>query len=156
MRGLRRLLIVPIVMVAACYRFVPTTPSDVTPPMEVRARLSDEGAERFGGPLNRDLRTIDGRLLRWDEDGAAVEIRTEMRREGFPPTTLTEVLELAPNDVTVIERRRLDAWQTGGLVAAIVGGTVAAVLGTRTVGGGQGEPEPPDEGEARIGFPIHE
>lgn len=151
--ALRALPILLMITVGACYRYVPATRSDVTPPLEVRARLSEEGMQDLGGRFSRAPERIDGRLVRWDDDGIALEITTEVRREGFPPTTLREVLELAPEHVAFIERQQVDAWQTGGVVAAILAGTVAAVLATRTVGGEQGDPEPPpEEPQAAIGL----
>ncbi|MGH7698954.1 MAG: hypothetical protein ACREMJ_00310 [Gemmatimonadales bacterium] len=150
----RSILIGLLIVATGCYQYVPVSPAEVAPEAEVRVRLSLGGVQRFRRPLVRDLEQLEGRLVRWDPDVLTVHVPTEVHTAGFPPTTSVEVIELASSDVGVVERKKLHTWRTVGLVAAIVGGTVAAVFGTRIVGGGQDDPEPPPDPRQSIRIPI--
>lgn len=157
MRSARALLILPLLApVGACYRYVPATPDEIAPQSEVRVELSAAGVQSFRRPLASDLQRIDGRLVRWDDGSVAVEVLTQTQAVGFAPTTSIELIELPADHVATVHRRRLDGWATAAFVAGVVGVAAAALLGTRTVGGGLEDPEPPPEGEAsiRIWLPL--
>src|SRR5687767_2639328 len=59
---MRRLLLVLVLLLAGCYRYVPYRPDEVTPGAEVRVHLSNDGARRVTETYPYVTGAIEGRL----------------------------------------------------------------------------------------------
>jgi hypothetical protein len=74
-------------------------------------------------------------MARWDDAQVAVTISTLVRRAGFPPTMITDTLDVARSLVAGIDVKVLDRKDTALMVAGVVGGAAALIFATRAFGG---------------------
>jgi uncharacterized protein YbjT (DUF2867 family) len=148
-------VVAALVLAGGCYRWVPTEQAAVPPGTQLRARLTDAGTAEIRTYFGPGLLTVEGPLVAWDRTGLSLLTETSVRRPGFPPTTMTDTIQLLPNHLAGVDMQELDGKRTAGLSAGLLGGVVLAILATRTLGGetdpGEGVDPPP---EATILFSI--
>lgn len=135
---------------AGCYRYVPYVPAPggaAAPGTQLRARLTEAGQNEVRGFFGADMESVDGPLVRWNEDGVSLLIRSQIQRQGFPPTSFTDTLHLPSRHLESVEIRQLDRWRTAGVAALVAGSAVAAVFAPRVLGGGTGSGEGGGEGD---------
>lgn len=147
---------VGLLFTAACYHYVPAEPRDVTPGAQVRARLTDEGADAVRPYFGPGVHRVDGPLVGWDENGVSLAIETQVSRPGFPPTTMADTIHLSPDHVGMLERQVIDLPRTGLAALCVAAAATAAVFATRTFGGSTTKDQPPEPKNIilfRIPFP---
>lgn len=142
-----------LVLTGACYRYVPTESTAVPPGARIRALLTEDGVEEMRGIYGPNVNYVEGPLVGWSGEGLGVLAELEMRRPGFPATTLTDTIQLLPNQYSSVEVRQLDGKRTAGFTVVILGGMTVAALGAKIFGGtSEEEPPGPPEPEAAIVF----
>jgi hypothetical protein len=110
---------------AACYGYHPVPVSGLRSGMDIRVRLSGDGArraeERSGGAagIERDA-VVSGVVGRTGSDSLLLAIPSTVYEGDFRAKTLTREVELARRDMSGVEVRRLDRWKSA-LVAGGVG-----------------------------------
>ncbi|MFO8173128.1 MAG: hypothetical protein R6T96_02525 [Longimicrobiales bacterium] len=77
---------------AGCYRYGPAPggAAAAAPGTQLRARLTEAGQNEVRGYFGADMESVDGPLVRWGEDGVEILIRSQIQRQGFPPTSFTD------------------------------------------------------------------
>jgi len=143
------LVFIAIAGVSGCYRWVPTEQAAVPPGAEIRATLTDAGIDEMRRYLGPDILSVDGPLVSWDARGLSVLSVTTLRRAGFPPTTMTDTLRLAPNHVADVAIKELDGKRTAIFTVGVLGVAVGSVMAALIFGGGpedtgEGNGPPPD------------
>lgn len=155
--GLARLaLLLVLTAPAGCYRWTSYEGDPVPPGTEIRIRATNAGAEEIRRRFGETDGAVSGPLARWDDAQVSVTISTLVRRAGFPPTTVTDTLDVARSQVAGIDVKVLDKKNTAFLVTGVVAGAAALVLATRAFGGetdieGEG---PPVEEAVIIRIPL--
>ena len=91
-------------LLGGCYKYVPVEPSAVTPGAGVRARLSDAGAEEMRRLFGPDVLSVEGPLVAWNGGGLSLLWETYLRRQGYPPTTVTDTIRLEATSPWVVYR----------------------------------------------------
>lgn len=145
-----------LLFAVACYHYIPAEPGDVTPGAQVRARLTDAGADAMRPYFGRGVHRVDGPLVGWDDNGVSLAVQTQLSRPGFPPTTVADTIHLSADNVDVLERQVIDVPRTGLAALCVVAAATAAVFATRSFGGSTKEQPPPEPKNIiffRIPFP---
>ena len=153
---LRTLAFVFLALTAGCYRYVPVELGAVPPGAKVRATLSDAGIEEMRRYYGPDVTTVEGALVAWSGGELSLLRETSLRREGFPPTTSTDTVRLAPHYLTGVFGRELNGGRTAVFTLGILGVGVATVFAAQIFGGlpeegGEGSGDDP---EATVLFRI--
>ncbi|MGH7476124.1 MAG: hypothetical protein ACRELD_07530 [Longimicrobiales bacterium] len=137
-----------------CYRYVPVEPGQLTPGAEVRAHLTEPGAEEMRSVLGSTMDMVDGFLIERGPDELTLDVAAEVRVPGYPATRLNQLVELRSDHIQTLELREIDHLRTTMLAAGIAAGAVAAVLSTRAIFGGEDETLPPDDPPPAAVWPI--
>jgi len=137
-----------IVLVLACYRYVPASLDVVPSGSAVRATLSTEAQLALRDSLGLQRQTVQGTLVERDGDRLLLAVRTDAAewRAGAP--ALYHRIAVTPRDVLQVEVKRLQRGRTAGLLAALAAAATISVIelirrgnpGTPSSGGG-GPPE---------------
>lgn len=137
--GPRRALLVALVLaVPACYSYVPVETSSVERGDDVRAEVRDARA----GPGTASAgRRLEGLVVRRSPDTLTLSVPLRGIRSNAAQSAVgRDTVALAFSDLGGIERSKLDAVKTGGLVlgvAGLVGG--AALLVSNAEGSSAGD-----------------
>ena len=137
------LMMVLLVTVSGCARWVPAQLGTVPPGTDVRLRLSEDGGRRLEELTGTHALEVTGELIQWEPEvmvsaaiiNPGVNIDPGLRRR----------LLVAPDDILAIDVREIDRTRTGlfvGGVVAVVGSAIvwAAV---KIIRGSEGAPTPP-------------
>ena len=137
-----------IVLVLACYRYVPASLDVVPSGSAVRATLSTEAQLALRDSLGLQRPTVQGTLVERDGDHLLLAVRTDAAewRPGAP--ALYQRIAVTPRDVLEVEVKRLQRGRTAGLLAVLAAAATISVIelirrgnpGTPSSGGG-GPPE---------------
>lgn len=151
---MRRLVIALLPFVAACYSYAPIQPSEVSPGMGLRARVSASAGERIAPLLgSTQARLLDGTVIEAGRDTMILEVPTTVRAEIGPSVqTLRQRVSLARGDVLEMESRKLDNLRTrllvGGIAAVVVSSAVRALRGE------PGKDKLPGDGSTEMLIPL--
>jgi hypothetical protein len=131
-------------LLGACYRYVPTTGTDLVAGQVYRGHLSPNGTERVARLMGADVGRFDGRVVTATDTALLVAISSTVKRSD-PRRMIWSGEQLAiPRDaIATYERRELDGRRTMG--AALLG--AAAILATGAIwlsikGKAEGNPGP--------------
>lgn len=151
-------LISAIAVTGGCYRWVPTEQATIPPGAEVRANLTDAGVEEMRRYFGPDITSVEGPLVSWDGRGLSVLSETTLRRAGFPPTVLTDTIQLQPTHLADVAIRELDGKRTALFTVATLGAAAGAVMAALIFGGTAEEPGesggPPPEASVILRIPF--
>lgn len=156
--GLARLaLLLVVIAPAACYQWTPYDGDPAPVGTEIRVRTTNAGAEEIRRRFGETDGTVSGPVARWDDAQVSVTLSTLVRRAGFPPTMVTDTLDVAQIHVAGIDVKVLDRKNTAFLVAGIVGGAATLIFATRAFGGDNNLEEgggPPVEEAVIVRIPL--
>ena len=125
----RACLIAAVILLAGCYRFVPTPLGTAPPGTEVRIQLSDEGEEALAEFTGSSRSEVVGQLLGWGED-VVLSVRVPAAA-GMVDRGLRSRVSVAAAHVIAVDMRERDrtktAILTGGLIV-VAGAAVATAI----------------------------
>lgn len=151
---MRRLVFALLPVLAACYTYAPIEPSEVSPGMGLRARVSAAAGERIAPLLgSTQTRLLDGTVVEAGRDTMILEVPTTVRAEIGPSVqTLRQRVSLARGDVLEMESRKLDNFRT----RLLVGGIAAIVVSTavQSLKGEPGKDQLPGGGSTEMLIPL--
>lgn len=128
-------------LLAGCYRYVPSRLSEVRPEEDVRIRLTADEASRLQDFTRDGGRAVDGKILEQAADSILVRVESLSEVRGVRVQTLYQRVNVARPAVLEVERRELDKGRTylltGVGVAAVAAVAAAGIAG----GGGEGPPD---------------
>ncbi|MBV6522503.1 MAG: hypothetical protein MNPFHGCM_02651 [Gemmatimonadaceae bacterium] len=109
-----------------CYRYAPVKMTDVSPGMDVRARVSAEASARIAPLLGvTSARTLTGTLITSVPDTIMVEVpATGVPDPGTVGPALSQRISIPRSDLVELEVRSLNRART----AAIVGGSAVVLV----------------------------
>ena len=136
-------------LLSACYRYIPTTSSDVVVGGAYRGHFTDEGSKQVARLVGENVERFDGRIITVSDTGYLVAMSATLKRSDVHQTVWTgEQLVIPRAAVGRFELRELDRKRT--MRAAILstvgifamGALVFSIKGASS-GNGGGEPPPP-------------
>lgn len=127
-----RLQFAAILLLSACYRYVPSTAAPV-PGSEARLTLTPAGSSSLVPILGQDTRAVEGRLSSVTDSGYVVAVSGTLKRGQGSGGEITlsrttwagESVRIPRLGIEGVELRSLDARKTG--VAAVVGAALAVI-----------------------------
>ena len=135
---LRVALLTAASVVAACYRYTPIdTPTPGTG-MEIRVRLTDEGAVKLGPVIGNRIEYVDGSVVSAADTALTLSVTGTTDRLGTEASWRGERVVLPRETISGFERRTLDkrrSYMAGGIAAGIV---AAVGIGFNISGSGGG------------------
>lgn len=139
-------------LVAGCYTYTPIEASQVTPGMQVRARVTANTADRLSSSLGGEQRVMSGVVTGKQGGGLTIEVPTVPMGNVNAQQGLYQQIALAPSDVLELESKTINRQRTGLLIGA---GVVAVGIAAATLASGRSsgaDAVPPDQGEFLIGL----
>ncbi len=130
-------------LLAACYTYVPSSLSEVTPEQEVRLRLGAVEAARLEDFARDGGRAVEGRVLSQDGDSVLVRVESHSELRGVRVQTLYQRIHVSRPAVLDVELRELDKGRTYLVTGA--GVAAAALIAVDRLQGG-GSDTPPNGG----------
>ena len=124
---------------SGCYTWVPVEPTAVPVGTEVRAVLTDSGAEGVRQYFGPDVTAVEGPLVSWNREGLRIMAETSVRRAGFMPTVMLDTLVVAQHQLLDLQIQEFSRKRTTWFTVGVVGGTVLAILAVKAFTGGSDE-----------------
>ena len=140
-----------LLLLAACYRYVPSTRDALAPGAEVRLSLTPEGTSQLVPLLGNQTTAVEGRVLNASDTAYVLALSGTLKSLGANGSSSVSRTIWAGDSVAIpgvvvgtVERRRLDSRRT--TLLAIVGAACATAtvrvlvhaLGGKSSGGGDG------------------
>jgi hypothetical protein len=131
-------------LVAGCYTYTPIEATQVTPGMQVRARVTANTADRLASSLGGEQRVMSGVVTAKQGPGLTLQVPTVPMGNVNAQQGLYQQIALAPSDVLELESKTLNRQRTGLLIGAGVAavGVAAAFLATGSSAGADAPPPP--------------
>jgi len=136
---LSAILVAAVLLLGACYRYVPTTTGDLVPGSAYRGYLTPEGSQRVAPLVGQDVGRFDGRIVTVLDTAYLVAMSATLKRPDPRPMVWTgEQLVIPRAAVTRFELRQLDRPRTVRAAALYTVGMLAAgTLWLLIKGGGE-------------------
>ena len=132
---------------SACYRYVPTTESNLTVGGSYRGHLTDEGSRRVASVIGENVQRFDGRIVTVLDTAYLVAMSATLKRSEQRPMIWTgEQLMIPRTAVNRFELRELDRPRTIRAAALYGGGMLAIgvlVFSIKSLASGSGTVTPP-------------
>ena len=152
------LIMVLLLAVTGCARWVPVSLGTAPTGSDVRLRLSEEGAQRLEDLTGRRAVEVTGELLQWQPE---VLLSTALTNAGTGiDPGLRQRLVVDPDDVLSIDVREVDRTRTGLLAGGVVAVAASAIAWAvvNIIQGSEGAPstppaDVPSEPFVRLRFP---
>lgn len=125
--GRRLVALVLLVALTGCYSYVPIEDGPPQVGDEVRVRLTEEGARSASAHDLRDDR-IQALVLAGGSDSLTLRYRPLRRGDPVGDARRRDTLTVALDDLGSVERSRVDALKTGGMVVGVLGLMAGAVI----------------------------
>lgn len=128
-----------VLLLPGCYSFAPTAMEEVRTGENLRLFLSSDAPpslrEALSNTLSPDMQSLEGKLIERDDGSLLLLVPSVVEESAAGLRTFHQRVSVPERVVARIERKRLDALETGVLVAAgaVIGGVVIA---TQVGGGG--------------------
>jgi len=151
---MRRVLLIGLPLLAACYTYAPIDPIMAHPGMSVRAHVSGATAEQIEPVLGiSNARLVSGRLIDNRGDTLIVEVPAVFRAEiGSSIQTLYQRIAIPRTGLHELETRQVDRVRTTAVTAASA--IVAGVLIVRAVKSNPGKEGLPGGGGTDLIIPL--
>lgn len=135
-RGKVALMAAAVLLSNGCYTYaaVPTTQPLVEQMVEFR--ITDAGRTELTRQMGPGTLTVEGRVVRQDENGWTLRVYRHIDIRGQSTTWSGEVVELSRTAVELVTRRDFDRGRSAIAAAAIAGGLTLFVLSRSLLGGG--------------------
>jgi hypothetical protein len=137
-----------LLLLNACYHYVPLAQPDVATTTLVSAELSPQGAVEMAAAIGRDIRKVRGRVLDADGESITLAMISVSDGRGIDTEWKGEPVRFPRRFLADIAQRRFSLGRTLLISGAAFGGAVAtsSILGgpglTDIFGGGGGGPHP--------------
>ena len=138
--GLGIAAVLGLLILAACYSYVPMVGEDPTPSDDVRVRLSQAEAVRMSERTGRTIRSLEGSVLRVPADSLVLDVGWGAVYAGTVFEGRRDTLSFHRHDLLEVDRREFSRRRTALVGAGVVALVVAAWAGIS--GGGDITDEP--------------
>ena len=138
--GLGIAAVLGLLILAACYSYVPMVGEDPTPSDDVRVRLSQAEAVRMSERTGRTIRSLEGSVLRVPADSLVLDVGWGAVYAGTVFEGRRDTLSFHRRDLLEVDRREFSRRRTALVGAGVVALVVAAWAGIS--GGGDITDEP--------------
>ena len=139
--------VLALALFSACYRYVPTTSTDVVVGAAYRGHFTEEGSQRVATIVGANVALFDGRIVSVLDTAYLVAMSATLKRAEQRPTVWTgEQLMIPRSAVNRFELRELDRPKTMRAAALYTGGIVligVLVFSIRSLASGGGTVTPP-------------
>ena len=139
--------ILALTLFSACYRYVPTSSTDLTVGGAYRGHFTTEGSQRVAGIVGANVQQFDGRIVTVLDTAYLVAMSATLKRSEERPTVWTgEQLMIPRSAVNRFELRELDRPRTIRAAALYTGGIVllgVLVFSIKSLSSGSGTVNPP-------------
>jgi hypothetical protein len=117
---------ITVVLAAGCYNYSPvaTTPQ---PGHSVRAEISDRGSGSLTAQLGPGVTQLEGLLLNADTQGVSILVQSYVTRHQGTLAGTGEAVRLQPDQIRVLEEKRLNRPRSFLLAAALAATAVLAI-----------------------------
>lgn len=133
-----------LLLLGACYNYVPVGTLSPSSDARVRVSLTDMGTVQMASQVGPGIGSIEGRVLAADSDTVRLGVIQATTRTGITNLWSGETVAVPRSSAASIEQRRLSKRKTLLFAGTTVVGMVAAVVaGASGVLGGDGPPKPP-------------
>jgi hypothetical protein len=141
-------------LLGGCYSHVRIPEEQLRPQSQVRAHLSDDGAEEIGRQLGQEAAALEGVVLSVGGDQVLLAVPSGTRRVGLGSEPLFQRVGVPRSAVLRWERRQLDRPRT--IAAASALGMVAGWVAYQTFTGEAGGSTitRPGDGRTEIRIPL--
>lgn len=137
------LILILLLTISGCARWVPAQLGTVPPGTDVRLRLSEDGAAQLAEMTGAGAAEVTGELIQWEPE---VLVSTALApTAGRLDPGLRRRLVLDPDNVVGIDVREVDRTRTGLLVGGVVAaaGSAIAWAVVNIIRGSEGTPNAP-------------
>ncbi len=134
-----------LVQVTACYTYRPIETGPPPVGTEVRAQLTENGAEQVRRQTSWRSGALTGEVLEVSADSVTFFLMHLNQIQGGRTVTFQDTVPIALADVTSYEERRFSALRTGAIAAAVVAGFALLIGGVVTSDTGEGVNEEPEQ-----------
>jgi len=141
-RGQLALMAAAVLSSSACYTYAAVPTSQPLVEQSAEFRITDTGRIELVRQLGPGVLTVEGRVVRQDDNGWTLRVYRLTDLRGQTTTWTGEVVELPRTSVEMVTRRDFDRGRSVLATAAIAGGLTLFVLSRSLLGGGSG----PEEG----------
>ena len=141
-----------VLVSSGCYTFAPTTIDGMSEGARVRATLSTAAQISLRDRVGYDRRFLDATFVEATGDTLLFSVKAAVSEREFGLQTFYQRVDVLRADVLRVDRRQIDAFRTGGLVAMLAGGatiTVIRAIGDPGPGNPDGNVDPPAERASR-------
>lgn len=123
---------------AGCSTYEPVT--SPAPRAPVRARLTVAEAVRWSELYGEPVRTIQGRVVRQDEEGLHLDVLLVRSSSQFRTGEFRDTLVIPASGLESLAERRFSAWRTAVVGAGLVGAVYLII--DQVIAGGGGDENP--------------
>jgi len=120
-----------LVALSGCFVYVPASVETVPVGSHVRVALSPEASSQSDRGVRAGAESISGKLLKMEAQDLVLLVESGSSRPAFHSQAQYREVTLAPQDVTGVEVKRLQALRTGAAIAALAGSFTVLVLTVR-------------------------
>ena len=139
--------VLALTLFSACYRYVPTSSTDLAVGNAYRGHFSPEGSQRVATIVGENVERFDGRIVSVLDTAYLVAMSATLKRAEQRPTIWTgEQLLIPRSAVNRFELRQLDRPKTLRAAALYAGGIVLVgvlVFSIKSLASGEGTVPPP-------------
>jgi hypothetical protein len=139
--------VLALTLFSACYRYVPTSSTDLTVGNAYRGHFTPEGSQRVATIVGENVERFDGRIVSVLDTAYLVAMSATLKRAEQRPTMWTgEQLMIPRSAVNRFELRELDRPKTLRAAALYTGGIVligVLVFSIKSLASGEGTVPPP-------------
>jgi len=126
---------------SACYTYAAVPTSQPLVEQSAEFRITDTGRIELVRQLGPGILTVEGRVVRQDDNGWTLRVYRLTDLRGQTTTWTGEVVELPRASVEMVTRRDFDRSRSVLATAAIAGGLTLFVLSRSLLGGGSSAEE---------------
>jgi hypothetical protein len=126
----------------ACFTYAAVPTSQPLVEQTAEFRINDSGRAELTRQLGPGTFTVEGRVVRQDENGWTLRVYRHIDLRGQATTWTGEVVEVPRSAVEFVNRRDFDRGRSVIAAAAVTGGLTLFVLSRSLLGGGSS----PEEG----------
>ena len=135
-RGKVALLAAAVLLSNACYTYAAVPTSQPLVEQMAEFRITDVGRTELTRQLGPGTLTVEGRVVRQDDNGWTLRVYRHIDLRGQTTTWSGEVVELPRTAVELVTRRDFDRGRSAIAAAAFAGGLTLFVLSRSLLGGG--------------------
>lgn len=98
-------LTVGAMALSGCYSYQPIEVADITPEMDIRARVSGAQSDQLADVLNSDDRMVEGTVIENGSDEILLEVSTGTAERRGRVATLNQRVRIPTTEVVAVDRK---------------------------------------------------